>query len=231
VPGRVVTDMRRPALFVAVVLVAAVTAVATVARRGGGQDTRPRAAVTPAPDRAPASTTGAAAKPARSFVRLAPAAPASPPDEAPSPQQATPSHAAFAEKLAALERRCRTGGGCSERSFLMDQAALGFAHKLGPDHPKGAQLVEAVGWSHDQRQDLARRFRGGELDRQALFVALEQHFAELARRLEQLLTPDEYQAMFGTPRGENPAAYLGLTPGMARALDAQEVASRGEGAR
>jgi hypothetical protein len=101
----------------------------------------------------------------------------------------------------ALENDCARAPSCDQRKLRMEQAGLAFDFKLGPNHPRRAQMIEVVARAHDLREQLGRRFTAGQLSRRELFARLHESFGEMAGGFAALLDDQEYETMFGMQKG------------------------------
>ncbi len=80
-----------------------------------------------------------------------------------------------------------------EKKLLLDQSALIIDYRLGPDHPKKKEFLEIVGWSHDQRQPINKKFMDGQLTQKELFEQLDTHFKDVTEKYASIFTDEEYR--------------------------------------
>lgn len=151
--------------------------------------------------------------------------PATDPEPEPAAEEPDPRMREFQAKVAELNDACALTDACDARQLLMDQLGLALDLKLGPSHPARKRLVEVAGWSYDEREKLGKQFRDQDIDRRTLFATLTDHFRVMGQKYEDLLSDAEYEQMFATKKGQNPATFLGITPEMADTLERQEASS------
>ncbi len=218
--------MRTRLAFLGVALATAV--IALFATRGRGSVNTPSSSPSAASGDGEDLNTGrrASLAPPRLLAMAA-----TPPDAAP-PREIEESDVRMAEfqsRVTGLIDDCTRKGSCDSRQLLMDQVGLAFDLKLGPDHPMRKELQDVVGWSFDQREAISKRFTSKEIDRKKLFGLLNEHFAEMGNRYGQLLDDVEYETMFGSKKGRNPAEYFSLTDQVAENLDRHEASLASNG--